>query len=115
MFEKFYSLKTDKKNKNNKLNLFKISEGDVIKIGKIIIRIRKIKFENMKKNNKKKINIDINEEYKDENDRLSSSLTTERINDLKEIVINNKLNHIEKINNENIFQNLNKSQKKKIK
>ena len=103
----WFSLKTDKKNKNNKLNLFKISEGDVIKIGKIIIRIRKIKFENMKKNNKKKINIDINEEYKDENDRLSSSLTTERINDLKEIVINNKLNHIEKINNENIFQNLN--------
>ena len=39
--------------------MFKISEGDVVKIGKIIIRIRKIKFQSDKHNNKK-INIDIN-------------------------------------------------------
>ena len=103
----WFSLKTDKKNQNNKLNLFKINEGDVIKIGKIIIRIRKIKFENMKQNNKKKLNIDINEDYKNENDKLSNSLTTERINDLKEIAINNKENHIDNMNRENIVQNLN--------
>ena len=103
----WFSLKTDKKNQNNKLNLFKINEGDVIKIGKIIIRIRKIKFENLKQNNKKKLNIDINEDYKNENDKLSNSLTTERINDLKEIAINNKENHIDNMNRENIVQNLN--------
>jgi hypothetical protein len=39
-------------NRENKPNLFKLNEGDIIKIGKIIIRIRKIKFSKNKKNKK---------------------------------------------------------------
>ena len=93
----WFSLKHPKNNKNNKLNMFKINEGDVIKIGKIIIRIRKVKFESEKKNFRKKINIDINEDIS--NDKLSNSLTTERITDLKEVGQNNILN----INNNNII------------
>ena len=101
----WFSLKHAKNNKNNKLNMFKINEGDVIKIGKIIIRITKIKFESEKKTNKKKINIDINDDnYNDnDNDKLSNSLTTERIKDLKEICPNKiiKKNNIDYIFNTN--------------
>ena len=63
-------------NKGNKPNLFKLNEGDIIKIGKIIIRIRKIKFCKNKKNKKNNNN----------NDSLSS-VSSERINNLKEIGI----------------------------
>ena len=76
----WFSLKNSKNKKNNKSNMFKINEGDVIKIGKIIIRIRKIKFESLKKN-KKKLNINIDNE---END-LGYSIISEKVEDLKEV------------------------------
>ena len=44
----WFSLKNIKS--NNKMNLFKINEGEVIKIGKIIIRVRKIKLVKNKNN-----------------------------------------------------------------
>ena len=84
----WFSLKKDKKNSNNRLNMFKISEGDVIKIGKIIIRIRKIKFQS-NKHNDKKINIDINDNKYD----LSNSDTSERISTLREIGVNSLFNY----------------------
>ena len=110
----WFSLKTEKKNKNNKLNLFKISEGDVIKIGKIIIRIRKIKFDSMNRNNKKKLNININDDDYN-NGNLSNSISTERIMELKEIGANQISNVNENIPTEviskaenNLIKNLNK-------
>ena len=51
----WFSLKNSKNNK--KSNYFKINEGDVIKIGKIIIRIRRIKLKIQNKKNIKN-NID---------------------------------------------------------
>ena len=66
-------------NRENKPNLFKLNEGDIIKIGKIIIRIRKIKFSKNKKNKKIKNN--------NNNSDCLSSLSSERINNLKEIGI----------------------------
>ena len=93
----WFSLKSDKKNKNNRLNMFKISEGDVIKIGKIIIRIRKIKFQSDKHNNKK-INIDINNNKYE----LSNSAKSESVSVLRELGTNSLFNY--NINN-NIVQN----------
>ena len=108
----WFSLKNEKKNKNKNLNSFKINEGDVIKIGKIIIRIRKIKLDSEKQNHKKINNIDINVDNNSDN-KLSNSLTTERISDLKEIgenkVSNNNENKNVEIKNENnIIKILNK-------
>ena len=93
----WFSLKSDKKNKNNRLNMFKISEGDVVKIGKIIIRIRKIKFQSDKHNNKK-INIDINNNKYE----LSNSSKSESVSVLRELGTNSLFNY--NINN-NIVQN----------
>ena len=93
----WFSLKSDKKNKNNRLNMFKISEGDVVKIGKIIIRIRKIKFQSDKHNNKK-INIDINNNKYE----LSNSSKSESVSVLREFGTNSLFNY--NINN-NIVQN----------
>ena len=91
----WFSLKSDKKNKNNRLNMFKISEGDVIKIGKIIIRIRKIKFQSDKHNNKK-INIDINNNKYE----LSNSSKSESVSVLRELGTNSLFNY--NINNNNV-------------
>ena len=86
----WFSLKNSKNKKNNKLNMFKINEGDVIKIGKIIIRIRKIKFENLRKfNNKHKLNININDEN---NESFFSSILSDKIDELNEIGTNNNIN-----------------------
>ena len=94
----WFSLKSDKKNKNNRLNMFKISEGDVVKIGKIIIRIRKIKFQSDKHNNKK-INIDINNNKYE----LSNSAKSESVSVLRELGTNSLFNY--NINNNNNVQN----------
>ena len=110
----WFSLKNEKKNKNKNLNSFKINEGDVIKIGKIIIRIRKIKLDSEKQNHKKINNIDINVDNNSDN-KLSNSLTTERISDLKEIgenkiSNNNESKNIEIKNENNIIKIQNKEE-----
>ena len=85
----WFSLKKAKNEKNNRLNMFKINEGDVLKIGKIIIRIRKIKFESAKKISNKSLNIDVN----DNKYELTSSFTSERFSNLREIGENSLLNY----------------------
>ena len=104
----WFSLKSDKKNKNNRLNMFKISEGDVIKIGKIIIRIRKIKFQSDKHNNKK-INIDINNNKYE----LSNSAKSESVSVLRELGTNSLFNY--NINNNNVQNDINLNTVKKQK
>ena len=104
----WFSLKSDKKNKNNRLNMFKISEGDVIKIGKIIIRIRKIKFQSDKLNNKK-INIDINNNKYE----LSNSAKSESVSVLRELGTNSLFNY--NINNNNVQNDINLNTVKKQK
>ena len=104
----WFSLKSDKKNKNNRLNMFKISEGDVIKIGKIIIRIRKIKFQSDKQNNKK-INIDIN----DNKYELSNSSKSESVSVLRELGTNSIFNYKSNNNNSQNDINLNTAKKQK--
>ena len=104
----WFSLKSDKKNKNNRLNMFKISEGDVVKIGKIIIRIRKIKFQSDKHNNKK-INIDINNNKYE----LSNSSKSESVSVLRELGTNSLFNY--NINNNNVQNDINLNTVKKQK
>ena len=104
----WFSLKSDKKNKNNRLNMFKISEGDVVKIGKIIIRIRKIKFQSDKHNNKK-INIDINNNKYE----LSNSAKSESVSVLRELGTNSLFNY--NINNNNVQNDINLNTVKKQK
>ena len=104
----WFSLKSDKKNKNNRLNMFKISEGDVIKIGKINIRIRKIKFQSDKHNNKK-INIDINNNKYE----LSNSAKSESVSVLRELGTNSLFNY--NINNNNVQNDINLNTVKKQK
>ena len=104
----WFSLKSDKKNKNNRLNMFKISEGDVIKIGKIIIRIRKIKFQSDKHNNKK-INIDINNNKYE----LSNSSKSESVSVLRELGTNSLFNY--NINNNDVQNDINLNTVKKQK
>ena len=104
----WFSLKSDKKNKNNRFNMFKISEGDVVKIGKIIIRIRKIKFHSDKLNNKK-INIDVN----DNKYELSNSAKSENVSVLKELGTNSIFNY--NSNNNNIQNDINLNTVKKQK
>ena len=104
----WFSLKSDKKNKNNRFNMFKISEGDVVKIGKIIIRIRKIKFQSDKHNNKK-INIDINNNKYE----LSNSAKSESVSVLRELGTNSLFNY--NINNNNVQNDINLNTVKKQK
>ena len=103
----WFSLKNDKKNRNNRMNMFKINEGDVLKIGKIIIRIRKIKFQS-NKHNDKKINIDIN----DNKYELSNSVTSEKISILKEIGANSLFNFNNNINIQNTVKKQNEEEEK---
>ena len=103
----WFSLKNDKKNRNNRMNMFKINEGDVLKIGKIIIRIRKIKFQS-NKHNDKKINIDIN----DNKYELSNSATSEKISILKEIGANSLFNFNNNINIQNTVKIQNEEEEK---
>ena len=89
----WFSLK-NLKSTNNK-NLFKINEGEVIKIGKIIIRVRKIKLVKNKrhKRNNSALNVD-----------CLSSMSIDKINNLKEIgefVCNNN-HYFNNINNYSI-------------
>ena len=72
----WFSLKNFKK--GTKPNSFKLNEGDIIKIGKIIIRIRKIKFNRNKKNKK----------ITNNSSDCISSISSEKINNLKEIGTN---------------------------
>ena len=104
----WFSLKSDKKNKNNRLNMFKISEGDVVKIGKIIIRIRKIKFQSDKHKNKT-INIDINNNKYE----LSNSAKSESVSVLRELGTNSLFNY--NINNNNVQNDINLNTVKKQK
>ena len=76
----WFSLKKSENDK--KSNFYKINEGDVLKIGKIVIRVRRIKFEKQKKKNKKD-NI-ISNNYND----LGNSISFDKINNLKEIGTN---------------------------
>ena len=103
----WFSLKNDKKNWNNRMNMFKINEGDVLKIGKIIIRIRKIKFQS-NKHNDKKINIDIN----DNKYELSNSATSEKISILQEIGANSLFNFNNNINIQNTVKKQNEEEEK---
>ena len=103
----WFSLKNDKKNRNNRMNMFKINEGDVLKIGKIIIRIRKIKFQS-NKHNDKKINIDIN----DNKYELSNSATSEKISILQEIGANSLFNFNNNINIQNKVKKQNEEEEK---
>ena len=103
----WFSLKNDKKNRNNRMNMFKINEGDVLKIGKIIIRIRKIKFQS-NKHNDKKINIDIN----DNKYELSNSATSEKISILNEIGANSLFNFNNNINIQNTVKKQNEEEEK---
>ena len=103
----WFSLKNDKKNRNNRMNMFKINEGDVLKIGKIIIRIRKIKFQS-NKHNDKEINIDIN----DNKYELSNSATSEKISILKEIGANSLFNFNNNINIQNTVKKQNEEEEK---
>jgi len=104
----WFSLKNDKKNRNNRMNMFKINEGDVLKIGKIIIRIRKIKFQSNKHNDKKIINIDIN----DNKYELSNSAISEKISILKEIGANSLFNFNNNINIQNTVKKQNEEEEK---
>jgi hypothetical protein len=104
----WFSLKNDKKNRNNRMNMFKINEGDVLKIGKIIIRIRKIKFQSNKHNDKKIINIDIN----DNKYELSNSATSEKISILKEIGANSLFNFNNNINIQKTVKKQNEEEEK---
>ena len=104
----WFSLKNDKKNRNNRMNMFKINEGDVLKIGKIIIRIRKIKFQSNKHNDKKIINIDIN----DNKYELSNSATSEKISILQEIGANSLFNFNNDINIQNTVKKQNEEEEK---
>ena len=104
----WFSLKNDKKNRNNRMNMFKINEGDVLKIGKIIIRIRKIKFQSNKHNDKKIINIDIN----DNKYELSNSATSEKISILQEIGANSLFNFNNNINIQNKVKKQNEEEEK---
>ena len=104
----WFSLKNDKKNRNNRMNMFKINEGDVLKIGKIIIRIRKIKFQSNKHNDKKIINIDIN----DNKYELSNSATSEKISILQEIGANSLFNFNNNINIQNTVKKQNEEEEK---
>ena len=103
----WFSLKNDKKNRNNRMNMFKINEGDVLKIGKIIIRIRKIEFQS-NKHNDKKINIDIN----DNKYELSNSATSEKISILQEIGANSLFNFNNNINLQNTVKKQNEEEEK---
>ena len=103
----WFSLKNDKKNRNNRMNMFKINEGDVLKIGKIIIRIRKIEFQS-NKHNDKKINIDIN----DNKYELSNSATSEKISILQEIGANSLFNFNNNINIQNTVKKQNEEEEK---
>ena len=104
----WFSLKNDKKNRNNRMNMFKINEGDVLKIGKIIIRIRKIEFQSNKHNDKKIINIDIN----DNKYELSNSATSEKISILREIGANSLFNFNNNINIQNTVKKQNEEEEK---
>ena len=104
----WFSLKNDKKNRNNRMNMFKINEGDVLKIGKIIIRIRKIEFQSNKHNDKKIINIDIN----DNKYELSNSATSEKISILQEIGANSLFNFNNNINIQNTVKKQNEEEEK---
>ena len=104
---------------DKKSNYFKICEGDVIKLGKIIIRVRRIKF-GQKISNNKNNNITKNID-------LYCSVPTDKIKNLKEIntncihdnkgdiIINNDLNNNNKENDilSLNFKNVNEETKKK--
>jgi hypothetical protein len=85
----------------------------VIKIGKIVIRIRRIKFEKQKKNKKANINNISN----NTNNDLNSSISIDKISDLKEIgtnAINDNIDDISINNNfeKNICNKIKKKNKK---
>ena len=110
----WFSLKNSKNNKQS--NYFKINEGDVIKIGKIIIRIRRIKLNIQNKNNKKNNN-------NNNNNDLTNSISIDKINNLKEIgtnAINDNNDDSDEIsinrkvkNNKNDYFSLNNKKEKK--
>ena len=97
---------------DKKINTFKINEGDVIKIGKIIIRIRRIK---MNKKNKKINNNNYNNNNFNNND-CSISMSLDKINNLKEIGTNaindNNIDDISINNNINTIEDFDKNHKK---
>ena len=85
----------------------------MIKIGKIVIRIRRIKFEKQKKNKKANINNISN----NTNNDLNSSISIDKISDLKEIgtnAINDNIDDISINNNfeKNICNKIKKKNKK---
>ena len=85
----------------------------MIKIGKIVIRIRRIKFEKQKKNKKANINNISN----NTNNDLNSSISVDKISDLKEIgtnAINDNIDDISINNNfeKNICNKIKKKNKK---
>ena len=96
---------------DKKINTFKINEGDVIKIGKIIIRIRRIK---INKKNKKTNNNNNNNNIN--NNDCSISMSVDKINNLKEIGTNaindNNIDDISINNNINTIENIDKNHKK---
>jgi len=113
----WFSLKNSKFDR--KTNFFKINEGDVIKIGKIILRIRRIKLEKKYKKNKKSNN--------NNEDDFGCSMSIDKINNLKEIgtnaindnnndeiSLNNNINNIENFEKKNINKNDYLSLNKKI-
>ena len=97
---------------DKKINTFKINEGDVIKIGKIIIRIRRIK---INKKNKKINNNNYNNNNFNNND-CSISMSLDKINNLKEIGTNaindNNIDDISINNNINTIEDFDKNHKK---
>ena len=72
----------------------------MIKIGKIVIRIRRIKFEKQKKNKKANINNISN----NTNNDLNSSISVDKISDLKEIGTNAINDNIDDISINNNFE-----------
>ena len=107
----WFSLKNSESDK--KINLFKINEGDVIKIGKIIIRIRRIKI------NKKNKRINNNNNNNNNSNDISCSMSIDKINNLKEIGTNaindNNIDDISINNNINTIDNLDNNHKNNTK
>lgn len=101
----WFCLKKSKIDK--KSNYFKITEGDVIKIGKIIIRVRKIKFEpkieKSKNNNRNSNKIDLYNSFSVGKIKNLKEIGTNAINDnIEDIIVNNDLNSSNKENYFNI-------------
>ena len=95
----FFLLKRSKIEKE--MNKYQLNPGEIIKIGRITMRIRDIKFQNNKNNNINNNNI---ETENNNNKKIKNLETTERVLNINKIISNNNDNIIRKKNMKKIAQ-----------